>query len=219
VKGTYVVSLQVNGSALAADNAESFCAIVTSGAKTLGWRYLGAQEKNQADNQVKAGLGFPSNINTRGWATERDLQLEQTELAAYEAANAVLVSPGIGVGLDRFVRLDATTGILDPSVLPQVVSLPTPTGIKIANYTAVSLDLVLYDPSGGTFTLDAPAAPAFGDRWAVKNVTTNVTAITMDGNGTNIENPLTATFVATYTIGLPLVSTEYLYDGTNWVIL
>jgi len=118
VKGTYRLALQVNGSAVPADNAVNFGAVLSFGAKTLGWRYLGAGESNNEDNIVKAGLGFPSNINPRGWATEQDLEQEQTELAAYEIANAVTVSPGIGPGLDRVVRLDPNTGKFDPSVVP-----------------------------------------------------------------------------------------------------
>lgn len=219
VKGTYLVTLQVNGSPLTSDNAESFCAVVTFAAKALGWRYLAALEQNQDDNQLKAGLGFPGDLNTRGWATERDLQMEQTELAAYEVANAVVVSPGAGAGLDRLVQLDETTGLFDPSVLPGAAAVPSLTGLKVANYTAVALDLVIYDPSGGTFTIDAPAAPATGTRWALKNVTTDVTGITVDGNGNNIENPSAGAFVASYSLAGALVSVDYIYDGTNWVVL
>ena len=219
VKGTYLVTLQVNGSALASDKAESFCAVVTFAAKTLGWRYLAAFEKNQADNQVKAGLGFPSDVNSRGWATERDEQIEQVELAAYEAANAVVVSPGAGAGLDRFVRLDEATGILDPSVLPGSASVPSLTGLKTANYPAIVLDLVIYDPSGGTFQIDAPPTPVTGNRWSLKNVTTDVTGITIDGNAELIEDPLNATFVASYLLIGALVSIDYIFDGTNWVVL
>ena len=118
VKGTYRLSLQVNGSTIPADNAKNFGAVLSFGPKTLGWRYLGAGESNDEDNIVKPSLGFPSNINPRGWATEQDLEQEQAELAAYEIANAVTVSPGICQGLDRVVRLDPTTGKFDPSVVP-----------------------------------------------------------------------------------------------------
>jgi hypothetical protein len=219
VKGTYVISLQVNGSSLAANNDESFCAVVTFANKTLGWRYLGAFEQNQQDNIVKAGLGFVGDINVRGWATERDLQLEQTELAAYEIANAVVSSPGIGAGLDRVVRLDETTGLFDPSVLPGSAAIPSITGLKIANYTANTLDLVIYDPTAGTFQIDAPATPTAGDRWSLKNVTTNTTGVTIDGNGENIENPSASAIVASYSLAGALVSVDYIYDGTNWVVL
>ena len=219
VKGTYLVTLQTNGSPLTADNAESFCAIVTFASKTLGWRYLASFEQNQDDNQVKAGLGFVADINPRGWSTERDLQLEQVELAAYEVANAVVVSPGIGAGLDRLVQLDLTTGLFDPSVLPGTGAIPSLTGLKIANYPANVLDLVLYDPSGGTFQIDAPTSPSLGERWSLKNATTNVTAVTIDGNGNNIENPSTTTIVASYSLAVALVSVDYIYDGTNWLVL
>jgi hypothetical protein len=193
--------------------------VVTFASKTLGWRYLAAFEQNQDDNQVKAGLGFPGNVNIRGWSTERDLQLEQVELAAYEVANAVVVSPGAGAGLDRLVQLDETTGLFDPSVLPGTAAVPSLTGIKVAPYTAVDLDLVIYDPSGGTFQIDAPAAPIAGVRWSLKNVTIDVTAITVDGNGNSIENPTSSTLGASYSLAGALVSVDYIYDGTNWVVL
>lgn len=123
VKGTYLVTLRVNGSTFTTDNAKSFIAVLSSGSNTLGWRYLGASEENN-DNIDRPGLGFPSNTNVRGWATERDLQLEETEEAAARVLNAVVTSPG--PGQDALVKLDSTTGQLDPSVVPGTAS----TGIK-----------------------------------------------------------------------------------------
>lgn len=116
VKGTYRVSLQVNGSTLPVDNQILFGAVLSFGAKAMAWRYLGAGEANLEDNVLKPGLGFIGDVNPRGWATERDLQLEDTELAAFEVANAVTVSPG--PGLDRMARLDPATGQFDPSLIP-----------------------------------------------------------------------------------------------------
>lgn len=116
VKGTYLVSLTVNGSPFPVDFDESFAAVLTSGLKTLGWRYLAAREQEDADNINKPGLGFPGNTNVRGWATDRDLQLEQTEDAVYEVLNRVLTSPGIGA--DNLAQLDPLTGKFDPSVVP-----------------------------------------------------------------------------------------------------
>lgn len=118
VKGTYRLTLQVNGSTLPADNFVAFGAVLSFGPKTMGWRYLGAGESNNEDNITKPGLNLPGNVNVRGWATDRDLQLEDTELAAYEVANAVTVSPG--PGNDNVVRLDPGTGKFDPSVIPGV---------------------------------------------------------------------------------------------------
>lgn len=116
VKGTYRLTLQVNGSTLAIDNADSFAAVVSFGAKTLGWRYVGAGEQDQADNILYAGLGFPLNVNTRGWSTEHDLQDEQVETATYDVLNAITVSPGLG--FDSLTRIDPLTGKLDPTVVP-----------------------------------------------------------------------------------------------------
>lgn len=144
VKGTYLVSLRVNNSPLPADNATSFFAIRTTGANTLGWRYLAAGEKSE-DNIVRAGLGFPANVNPRGWATDRDLQEEQVEEATYKVLNAAVTSPGLGV--EALVQVDTATGKLDASVIPgisQVVytdfiydSGATPEGNVYSTFTTV----------------------------------------------------------------------------------
>lgn len=134
VKGTYLVSLRLNGSLLTTDNAKSFIAVVSSGTNTLGWRYLGASEENN-DNIARPGLGFPGNVNVRGWATERDLQMEETEEAAARVLGAVVVSPGIGQ--DALVKLDSTTGQLDPSVVPGAAAS---VGIK---YNIESTDVIV----------------------------------------------------------------------------
>jgi hypothetical protein len=97
----------------------------------------------------------------------------------------------------------------------------TTVAVKVANYTANADELVPYDPSGGTFTLKPPATPSLGDMWAIKNVTTDITSITFDGNGENLEDPLTSTIVATFTSGAlgSLMGITWFYDGTNWVVL
>ena len=112
VKGTYLVSLRVNGSAFTTDNATSFVAVLSA---DLGWRYLGAGEE-RVDNTTKTGLGFPGNVNTRGWATDRDLQLEETEAVIVDVNDAVVVSPGLGTS--NLVRIDLATGQIDPTLIP-----------------------------------------------------------------------------------------------------
>lgn len=158
VKGSYRVSLRVNGSSSPADNDVSFCAVVTTGAKTLGWRYPAAGEANQEDNIVKTGLGFPSNINTRGWATERDLQLEQAEIAAHGVINAVVTSPGAGT--DDLVKLDSTTGMLDPSVVSASSTASFTYAHNATRDTASPLELII---GGGTFdgSISIPTQVAF----------------------------------------------------------
>jgi hypothetical protein len=141
VKGTYRVTLQVNGSSFPSDNDVIFGAVLSFGPKSMGWRYLAAGEADNEDNSLKPGLGFPGNINVRGWATENDLNREQQELAAYEVANAVVVSPGIGN--DNLVHLDTLTGKLDPSVVPGGSSLGTLTGATNEQETVLGLKRVI----------------------------------------------------------------------------
>lgn len=149
VKGTYRITLRVNGSEFPSDNDVIFGAVLSFGDKTLGWRYLAAGEADNEDNTVKTGLGFPGDINPRGWATENDLNREQQELAAYEVANAVVVSPGPGT--DNLVKLDSLTGQLDPTVIPSDGDSgpSTITGATNEQETVLGLQRVI-----GGFTLD-----------------------------------------------------------------
>lgn len=115
VKGTYLVRLQVNSSTSPADNQTLFISVASSGAWTLGWRYEAAQESTQ-DNTEYAGLGFPADVNPRGWATNRDLRGEQVEEATARVLSAVVTSPGAGT--DHLVKIDAATGVIDASLIP-----------------------------------------------------------------------------------------------------
>lgn len=130
VKGTYRVTLQVNGSTATADNSAILAAVKTTGDRTLGWRYPAAGEERQEDNVDYAGLNFPGDTNVRGWATPRDLQLEQTEEAAYLVLNRVTTSPGVGVTNDLLVGLDPATGQFDPSVIPGATAATTSAAIQ-----------------------------------------------------------------------------------------
>jgi hypothetical protein len=85
--------------------------------------------------------------------------------------------------------------------------------------TATQGELVLYDPSGGTFTINAPTTPVFGYRWAIKNTTVSAVSVTISGNGNNIEDPNTSTFLASFGLAVPVISLDFLFDGTNWVIV
>lgn len=97
--------------------------------------------------------------------------------------------------------------------------LSKPTSIQAGFFTAGVGDLVLYDPTGGGGPIFAPASPALNDRFAIKNVTIDVTSVVINGNGLNIEDPNTSTFLSSFFLGAALVSIDYLFDGTNWVII
>ena len=90
----------------------------------------------------------------------------------------------------------------------------------VATDTADVGERMIYDPSGGTFTLNAPASPSIGDRWGVKNRTTDTTAITVSGNGSNIEDP-TASFAlaASFSLTGDGIGVEWEYDGTQWLVV
>lgn len=100
---------------------------------------------------------------------------------------------------------------------------PPGPGLTLSAGVAIGATTVLpnirqrYNPSGGTFTLKAPAAPALGDQFGVKNVNASVTAITIDGNGNNIVNPATHALVATFLRGGAFTGVDFVFDGTNWL--
>ncbi len=97
--------------------------------------------------------------------------------------------------------------------------LPEPSpSVETSAVTATAGLLVLYDPTGGSFQIDAPASPTKGDRWAVKNVSTDVTSVTIDGNSNSIENAASA-LVASFGFAIALGTLSYLFDGTNWVLV
>jgi len=121
VKGTYTVSLRVNGSSAAGDNATTYLAIRTFAAGTLGWRYQAAGETIE-DNETYAGLGFPSNINPRGWATNEDLVFEQIEASIWKVENGLTTFSGL---VSRLVYTDPATGKVHASLIAGTA----PTGV------------------------------------------------------------------------------------------
>ena len=102
---------------------------------------------------------------------------------------------------------------------------PKVTDIKTgpSTYVAIIGELVLFNPSGGGFQIDGPTAPTAGDVFSIKNVTTSVVSATIDKGATAaaIEDPFTSTLVASYSTGAlgSLLSTNYVFDGTNYVIV
>jgi hypothetical protein len=86
---------------------------------------------------------------------------------------------------------------------------------KSANYTAGYNERVPYDPAAAQ-TLKPPASPSLGDKWAIKNVTTDTTAITVDGNGQNIEDLIAGGApVASFTLGVANVAAEWVFMNSN----
>ncbi len=81
----------------------------------------------------------------------------------------------------------------------------------LANPIAAGI-IARYDATGGTFTLDAPA-PVANARFALKEIAANATAITIDGNGEDIEDPTTHLLGATASVGGAGVYVEYEYDA------
>lgn len=118
VKGTYLVSLTINGSPFTTDTARSFVAVLSTGAV---WRYKAAGETEE-DNLTYTGLGFVGDVNTRGWATDEDLVYEEIETVVAAVQNAVVTSPGPGTA--PLAKLNTATGKFDATLIPTVSGAP-----------------------------------------------------------------------------------------------
>jgi len=94
-----------------------------------------------------------------------------------------------------------------------------PSAVRTTTGTAKIGYREAYDPSGGTFTINAPATPSSGDHFSVKNVTTNTTVITISGNGNNIEDPVAGALVASFTIGIGLVAVDFQFINGAWHVI
>ena len=95
------------------------------------------------------------------------------------------------------------------------------TSAKTSNYTAASKEFVRYDISGPTFILKMPSAPSTDDRVGIKNVTTDISAITLDGNGNNVEDPSSpGSVAASVSVAGAGISLIYQYDGAGkwWIV-
>lgn len=90
---------------------------------------------------------------------------------------------------------------------------------RTATHFANVGERVVYDPTGGTFTINAPVGGLnVGDRWAVKNASTSVTAVTISGNGSNIEDPTGAyALAASFSFAGNGFAAEWEYDGAAWL--
>lgn len=88
-----------------------------------------------------------------------------------------------------------------------------------ANFTARKGERVLYDASGGGFTITAPASANLGDRFAIKEVAGDATAVTINGNSSSIEDPIAGTTPSNFSFGVARASVEWEYDGSIWRVI
>jgi len=119
----------------------------------------------------------------------------------------------------RLTISDTDATLTVPLTAPNISKISNGTAIT-ATDTAAAGERMLYDPTGCTFQINAPASPVMGTRWATKNRSADLTSITISGNGSNIENP-TASFslAATFLLSGDGISVEWEYDGTQWVVV
>lgn len=145
------------------------------------------------------------------------------------STNAVIVQ---GTG-EAATSLDWTTQFRTRDTVANGVSGsagPTPstgaawpllTSTTVTTTTTITVtEYQQYDPSGGAFTLNAPATPAAGNMFGIKNMSNNsTTEITLDGNGSNIEDPSSFALSATVQVKGDGIGLVYQYNGSSWVLV
>lgn len=85
--------------------------------------------------------------------------------------------------------------------------------------TASIGERVRYDASGGTFQITAPLFSTTGASFAIKEVAGDATNITVDGNGLNIEHPVTGVRAPTAVIGVANISVTWESTDIGWIVV
>jgi hypothetical protein len=122
-------------------------------------------------------------------------------------------------GLQEVRALDPTTA--DALCTKRYVDFTWDTPTKTATFTASNREAYGYDPVGVGFQINLPAAPSNGDTVLLKNVTTDVTSVTINGGAFNVEDPANPGSIVSATeaasgAGLTL---RYSFDGTQWLLV
>ncbi len=94
--------------------------------------------------------------------------------------------------------------------------------VLTADDTALVGEILRYDGTdAGPNTFSAPASAARGDTFGIKNMVTGVqVAVTVSGNGVDIESPTTGAFAAAQVVpATPGLSLSYVFDGTQWILI
>lgn len=119
----------------------------------------------------------------------------------------------------RLTLSDTDATFTLPVTAPSISKISNGTPIT-GTTTADPGERMIYDAGSGPFQLNAPASPVMGTRWGIKNLSNSVTAITVSGNGSNIEDPLVSfVLAATFSLAGDGISVEWEYDGTQWVVI
>jgi len=84
---------------------------------------------------------------------------------------------------------------------------------KTGAFTATMNDIILADASGGAFSVTLPSTPTAGVVIDVKKTDSSANAVTVDGNGNNIDGD------STYIMYSQYESISIFADGSNWWII
>lgn len=115
---------------------------------------------------------------------------------------------------DLAAAFEAQSAVESAIASGQTFLIPS-SSIVTSDTTAGPRELVRYDASAGPFTISAPPTPTHGDFWAIKNMLNAADAVTISGNGNDIES--TTGFAPSFSLAAALAQRIYVFDGTQWV--
>lgn len=95
------------------------------------------------------------------------------------------------------------------------------TAVQTADFEAAVGDLVPYDPTGGSFTLDFPPNPLDNQLCGFKNVTDSLIPVTFDGNGHDVESPSSFLEVSSFLLAHNGITLIYKFNAEldAWLVL
>lgn len=135
-------------------------------------------------------------------------------------AGAAGVLQGSASAIPAFTTTPTLTGTnftgIPWGALPSTGSKPMAitTSAKTTAYTITNADdVVLGDATSGAFAITLPASPVNGEHYTIKKIDSSTNAITIGGNGKNIDGAANQTLPAQWN------AFTVVYNGTAWFII
>lgn len=159
-----------------------------------------------------------------GIAEDTDIIGGYREVVSVAARDAI-ITPLRKEGMLVTVTSPLVTYILDADLVTWNTFTPggggggfvpwTVTAIKTSAYSPAVWETVRVDPTGGAFTITLPTAASIsGQQIKIKNISTSVNTVTIDGFGSETVDGSLA-----FLVNVPFECVTVESDGTNWMVV